>query len=384
MAATPHVLIADDQHDILEALRLLLKPEGFAVETALSPAAALEAARAHRFDVALIDLNYARDTTSGLEGLDLLAQLRSRAPELPVVVMTAWASIGLTVEAMRRGAADFVAKPWDNEQLVATLRASIQRSAARPESEPRGDGGYELQVARSVQERLLPRHAPRLVTLECAARCEECGPVGGDFYDFLDLGPGRLGLVVADVSGKGVPAAIVMAHLSATIRSLARGMQDDLPGVARMINRLLMEATAAQHYVTLFLAVYDEEGRSLRYANCGHLPPILRRGGGDTELLQPTAPAIGLIEEIAAADAAVPLGAGDVLLVYSDGVTESLDRDGREFGVERLSALLKQHAQEAPELVVARVMEARRSFAAGSRHDDVTVLVARGCEAREA
>jgi phosphoserine phosphatase RsbU/P len=384
MTPTCHVLIADDQGDILEALRLLLKPEGFVVETALSPRAVLDAVSTRRFDAALIDLNYARDTTSGLEGLDLLAQLQTRAPELAVVVMTAWASIGLAVEAMRRGAVDFVAKPWDNAQLVATLRASVQRSRSKGEGETPGGGRHELQVARSVQERLLPRQAPGLTTLECAARCEECGPVGGDFYDFLDLGRGGLGLVVADVSGKGVPAAIVMAHLSATIRSLAREARENLVGVTRKVNALLLEATAPQHYVTLFLGVYEEARRSLRYANCGHLPPLLLRADGKAEVLQPTAPAIGLLEAFSAVEGETALDVGDTLLVYSDGVTETLDADGHEFGVDRLLSLFRQHSQEPPELVVTRIMEARRAFGVGGRGDDVTVLVARGREAQGA
>jgi phosphoserine phosphatase RsbU/P len=384
MTPRHRVLIADDQGDILEALRLLLKPEGFLVETASSPAAVLEAVSGGPFDVALLDLNYARDTTSGLEGLDLLAQLRSRVPELAVVVMTAWASIGLTVEAMRRGAVDFVAKPWDNAQLVATLRAAIERSAGAPVREASHPGRDELQVARAVQERLLPRQAPSLATLECAARCEECGPVGGDFYDFLDLGPGRLGLVVADVSGKGVPAAIVMAHLSATIRSLVRELPHDLPGAAMRLNGLLMDATAGQHYVTLFLGVYEDEQRSLRYANCGHLPPILLRGSGEAVLLAPTAPAIGLIETIAATEATVRLGVGDVLLVYSDGVTESQNPAGEELGSERLATLLRAHARESPALLVARLAEARRAFSPTGQTDDATILVARGRAAPEA
>src|SRR5262245_16406188 len=115
-AKAPRVLVADDQQDVLEAMRLLLKPEGFAIETATSPAAALAAADSQEFDVSLIDLNYARDTTSGAEGLDLLKRLRAVDATLGVVVMTAWASIELAVEAMRQGARDFVQKPWENHR----------------------------------------------------------------------------------------------------------------------------------------------------------------------------------------------------------------------------------------------------------------------------
>src|SRR5213592_717750 len=124
------ILIADDQPDVLEALRLLLKGEGFAIEAAASPAQVLAALEAREFAAVLMDLNYARDTTSGQEGLDLLARLREIDPSLPVVVMTAWGSIELAVEAMRRGARDFIEKPWENARLLAVLRTQIELGSA--------------------------------------------------------------------------------------------------------------------------------------------------------------------------------------------------------------------------------------------------------------
>src|SRR3990170_7591429 len=129
-AADPRVLIADDQSDVLEALRLLLKGEGFHLETASSPAGVLAATETREFDVALIDLNYTRDTTSGEEGLNLLSRIQAIDPTLPVVVMTAWGSVDVAVEAMRRGARDFVQKPWDNARLLAIVRTQIELSQA--------------------------------------------------------------------------------------------------------------------------------------------------------------------------------------------------------------------------------------------------------------
>src|SRR5512134_781812 len=126
----PRVLVADDQPDVLEAMRLLLKPEGFEIETADSPAGVLAAVDARELDVLLIDLNYTRDTTSGREGMDLLSRLAAADPTLPVVVMTAWGSVDLAVEAMRRGARDFVQKPWDNARLIAVLRTQVELAEA--------------------------------------------------------------------------------------------------------------------------------------------------------------------------------------------------------------------------------------------------------------
>src|SRR5262244_1643398 len=152
------ILVADDQPDVLEALRLLLKGEGFKIESASSPAGILEAVDSDEFDAVLMDLNYARDTTSGQEGLDLLSQLRSHDPTLPIVVMTAWGSVELAVEAMRRGARDFVQKPWENSRLLTILRTQIElgqalRKGQRLEAENRllrDDGkGYPDLVAQS-------------------------------------------------------------------------------------------------------------------------------------------------------------------------------------------------------------------------------------------
>jgi len=138
----PRILIADDQSDVLEALRLLLKPEGYETVTANSPAAVLERLSEKPFDGAIIDLNYTRDTTSGVEGLDLLSELQARDPQLPVIVMTAWGSLDIAVEAMRRGARDFIQKPWDNARLLSILRTQIDlrnalRQASRLEAENR-------------------------------------------------------------------------------------------------------------------------------------------------------------------------------------------------------------------------------------------------------
>jgi DNA-binding NtrC family response regulator len=181
--AAARVLIAEDQPDVLEALRLLLKSQGFHLETASSPAGVLAALEARDFDVALIDLNYARDTTSGEEGLDLLTRLAALDPTLPVIVMTAWGSVEIAVEAMRRGARDFVQKPWDNARLLAILRTQIELSRAlrhgqRLEAENwllRGEGPVivaespAMQAVLQMVSRVGPSDANVLITGENGA-----------------------------------------------------------------------------------------------------------------------------------------------------------------------------------------------------------------------
>ncbi|MFN7942916.1 MAG: sigma-54 dependent transcriptional regulator [Thermoanaerobaculia bacterium] len=198
----PRVLVADDQRDVLEALRLLLKPEGFELETVGAPQAAVEALRQRDFEVALIDLNYARDTTSGREGLDLLAEIRKLDSTLPVVVMTAWGSVELAVEAMRQGARDFVQKPWENERLIAILRTQAElaralRAGQRLEAENRA-------LAGEAAPRLLAESPAMRPVLELVER----------------VGPSEANVLVAGENGTG--KGIVARALHAASRRAAR------------------------------------------------------------------------------------------------------------------------------------------------------------------
>src|SRR3989442_2567686 len=175
----PRILIADDQVHVVEALQLLLKNEGFIFESANSPRAVVEAVQERSFDVLLLDLNYARDTTSGAEGLELLSRIREIDSSLPVVLMTAWASIELAVEAMQGGSRDFVQKPWDNEKLVESLRRQIEEGRVlRAQKE-------EMREARRTQQRLLPAELPRLCGCDLQAFWQPAQEVGGDYFDAI-------------------------------------------------------------------------------------------------------------------------------------------------------------------------------------------------------
>jgi DNA-binding NtrC family response regulator len=182
---TPRILVADDQPDVLEALRILLKAEGFEAVTASSPTAVLDAVERHDFDLALIDLNYTRDTTSGKEGLDLLAALRGIDGDLPVVVMTAWGSVEGAVEAMRRGARDYIEKPWDNERLLTTIRTHVELGRALKRS----------QLLEGENIRLKGEGAPELI-----ARSKAMQPV----LDVIDrVGPSDANVLIVGEHGTG-------------------------------------------------------------------------------------------------------------------------------------------------------------------------------------
>jgi len=249
--------------------------------------------------------------------------------------------------------------------------------AQRIESERRV--AHEMDIAREVQARLLPDSPPRLETLDGAARCVQARAVGGDGYDFLDLGPGLVGFVLADVSGKGIHAALLMANLQAHLRSQSGTAPLDPVRVLEQVNRLLFRSTATQHYATVFFGVYDDTSRRLRYVNCGHNPPVLLpASGGEPIRLPPTAPAVGLFEEWAAREGEMVIGPGDVLAVFSDGVTEATCDGDVEFGETRLIEELRAAQSERAVDVVEAVLAAVQRFSAGVQSDDLTLLVLRG------
>ena len=247
MPGIPRTLIADDQSDVLEALRLLLKNEGFQIEAVNSPAAVIEKLKSQPYDLLLMDLNYTRDTTSGQEGLDLLARIQDIDKTLPVVGMTAWGSVDLAVEAMQHGMRDFVLKPWENAKLLRTLRDQIeqgqrQRNELRQERE-------EFEEARAIGLALLPKNIPEIPGLDIATTTEAVRSLSGDYFDVVELGEGRLGICIADVIGKGVPAALLMSNVQATVRALAAESLG--PGeLVGKLNRSVCRNTTAGKFVT--------------------------------------------------------------------------------------------------------------------------------------
>ena len=522
-STTPRTLIADDQPDVLEALRLLLKGEGYQTEAVTSPAAVIEAVKKRDFDVVLMDLNYARDTTSGQEGLDLLNSIRDVDDTLPVVVMTAWGSIDLAVEAMRRGVKDFVQKPWENSRLLTTLRAQIERgqvlrkghhfesekktlskeiddtvelqvlleSAAEhlrqslhsrsvivlttsgnehlsavakvAESSPvqmwarstgrlynpdrllaaldqdlpetqklklikdnsammvtirfRGElaghiavGGklsgfdydnedkeflaavadmlgvginnarlrrqeWEVEEAREIQQALLPKQIPQMSGYEIAGAWRTAGTISGDYFDVLKFNEDKAALCIADVSGKGMPAALLMSNVQATVKAF--GTEDiSVSELTNKINRVLCSNTVSGKFVTFFYCTLDAKRKTLSYTNAGHNPPIhIGRNGKVARLDRNGGAVLGEFPEWNYAESGIHLRSGDALVLFTDGITEIRNSQGQEFGEDRLIQLLKRNAGQSASELQRKIMSAVAEFSDGEFADDATLLV---------
>ena len=261
------------------------------------------------------------------------------------------------------------------DEATRTLEAERRAQAAKLQAERQA--AHDLAIAKQVQTRLFPQRQPLIRTLVYAGTCHPARTVGGDYYDFLDLGNRRLGLVVADISGKGIGAALLMANLQAALRSQTATAWEQPERFLRSVNQLLYENTTEGDYASLFFAEYDDETRRLRYANCGHPPALLLRGDDGLERLGATCTVVGLFDKWDCILEERVLAPGDTILLYTDGVTEAVNNDEEEFGEERLLEAARQHSRlSLPDLLTAVSDQARR-FSPHEQADDITLIVAK-------
>ena len=264
---------------------------------------------------------------------------------------------------------------WSFDEATRTLEAERRAQAARLQVERQA--AHDLAIAKQVQARLFPQRQPLIRTLVYAGTCHPARTVGGDYYDFLDLGSRRLGLVVADIAGKGIGAALLVANLQAALRSQCATAWEQPERFLRSVSQLLYENTAEGDYATLFFAEYDDDTRKLRYSNCGHPPALLLRGDDGLERLGATSTVVGLFDKWECLMGERELAPGDIILLYTDGITEALNGEGEEFGEGRLLEAARQNCQlSLPELLAA-VVDQARGFSPDEHADDITLIVAK-------
>ena len=254
----------------------------------------------------------------------------------------------------------------ENQRREAAAKLEAERRAAQ-----------ELEIARQVQTRLFPQTLPPLETLDYSGICIQARQVGGDYYDFLDLGRERLGLVVGDISGKGMAAALLMANLQANLRSQCAIALDEPQRFLQSINRLFYENSTDSSYATLFFAVYDDRAQRLRYVNCGHLAALVLRADGSLERLKSTCTVLGLFKDWDCSIEERPLSCGDMLALYTDGISESFDDSGAEFGERRLIESLIGNREQPPQSLIDSVVRDVRRFSPREQSDDITLIVAK-------
>ena len=240
----------------------------------------------------------------------------------------------------------------------------------------------EMEIAREVQEQLLPKSVPSIRGIELAGICRPAAGVGGDYYDYIPLSENRVGLVIADVSGKGISAALLMASLQASVRSVIA--PDTNPSAANgRLNDIIFHSTSASRYATLFLGLFDGADRTIRYSNAGHNPPLAVGRSGAQKLSEGGLP-LGILKGARYLEGRHSLEPGDILFLYTDGAVEAADPSGEEFGLDRLAALLEQQRTRGDlhEIIEMMLMELREWTHGASQQDDITIVLARAAGSR--
>jgi sigma-B regulation protein RsbU (phosphoserine phosphatase) len=369
---TPRILVADDQPDILQALRLLLVDAGYEADLVGTVRDVIARVSTQPYDLLLMDLNYTRDTTSGREGLELLEAVRAQDASLPVVVMTGWGSIDTAVEAMRRGARSFVQKPWDDLTLVDVVQREVAEGQAARRRDARFSRDYE--EARLIQRALLPASMPAMAGCQVAARWTPAAGIGGDCYDVLRFSDTRMAVSIADVVGKGLPAALLMSNLQAAVRAFATASAEP-HDVCSAVNRLLCRNIASGKFVTFCYVVVDLAAGEITYANAGHYPPLLIRADGRLDRLGTTGLVLGVSPDWTYTTGRIDFAAGDRLICFTDGLSEARNAADEEFGEEQLAALAAATPRGSADQLAATLTEAVLTWSGAQVQDDATLIV---------
>ena len=372
------ILVVDDEPDletlIRQRFRRRIRKGELRFEFAHDGLEALEKIGQDKdIELVMTDINMPR-----MDGLRLLNELRQVRPSCKAVVVSAYGDMKNIRTAMNRGAFDFITKPIDFEDVELTIeKASATLAAMRVARRDRAqlqEVREELRVAHDMQMSVLPRRFPSTKSADIHAVMTPAKDVGGDFYDTFSLPDDQIGVVIADVSGKGVPAALFMMISRTLLKGSAVGALS--PGEAlALVNNLLGEDNERSMFVTLLFGVLDAYGK-FTYANAGHCPPYLVRAGERPSEL-PTTPgiALGVMPDLTYGEDTFQLAPGDRLFLYTDGVNEAEAPDKELFENHRLEDTLQTVAGESAEAVNAAVLEAVRAFAGGeSQSDDITCL----------
>ncbi len=373
------ILVVDDEPDLEPLMRQRMRRHVrrglYTFVFAQNGVEALERLREEEdVDMVLSDINMPK-----MDGLTLLEQIPKVDPDVRSVIISAYGDMKNIRTAMNRGAFDFVTKPIDFDDLKVTIDRTLRNLTEWREALASRDKlvalQNELDVASKMQQSILPTQLPSTSDYQVAASMTPARSVGGDFFDFVNLEDGRIGIAIADVSDKGVPAALFMMSSRTLLKGAAIGGSG--PGqVLREVNNLLEEDNESAMFVTVLYAEYDPATGELAYANGGHNAPLIFREDGSSTLLPLTdGVALGLMPGLEYRQKTVTLSPGDTLVLYTDGVTEAMSPDNEEFGLERLREIFAGAPPSDPEAINTAIFQAVGDFAGDTpQSDDITCL----------
>ncbi len=376
------ILVVDDEPDlqplIKQRMRRKIRSGMYSFEFAHNGVEALEVLEKHRdIDMVVSDINMPQ-----MDGLTLLEQIPKVDPDIRSIIISAYGDMRNIRTAMNRGAFDFVTKPLDFEDLQVTIDRTLLHLEEWREALSSRDKlvalQNELDVASSTQQSILPKMFPDTSDFQVFAKMEPARNVGGDFYDVIRLDRGVVGLAIADVSDKGVPAALFMMSSRTLLKGAAIGTFK--PGEAlQEVNNLLYEENETMMFVTVLYSVYNPETGRFTYSNGGHDAPLLLRPDGSSELLSLTGGiALGVAPDIEFPNQTIQLEHGDTIVLYTDGITEAMNGDGEQFGVERMHEVFRGNPPENAQQAAEAMFDAVSEFVGDTpQSDDITCLVLR-------
>ena len=380
------ILVVDDEPDLEPLIKLRMRRKirsgVYSFEFAENGVEALEVLKRHQdIDMVVTDISMPQ-----MDGLTLLQEIAEVVGnDIRCVVVSAFGDMKNIRTAMNRGAFDFITKPVDFDDLNVTIERTLQHLEEWREALASRDKlialQNELQVASSTQQSILPRSFPQTSDYQVFANMEPARNVGGDFYDVIRLQDRHLGLAIADVSDKGVPAALFMMSSRTLLKGAAIGSL--VPGEAlREVNELLYEENETMMFVTVLYSIYDPDSGKLTYSNGGHDAPLLVRPDGTSELLPLTyGIALGVTPDVQFSSHTIQLNPGESVVLYTDGVTEAMNANGEQFGVERMHEVFAGSPPKDSEQAAEAIFEAVRGFVGDTpQSDDITCLVLRRSE----
>ena len=373
------ILVVDDEPDLerlmLQRMRRDIRAGLYKFVFAHNGVEALDRLREQPdIDLVLSDINMPK-----MDGLTLIEQIPKVQPDIRSVIISAYGDMKNIRTAMNRGAFDFVTKPIDFDDLKLTISRTLHHLVEWREALESRDKLVALQnelgVASKIQQSILPTRFPDKPGCRIFANMKPARNVGGDFFDVIHLSDGRIGIAIADVSDKGVPAALFMMSCRTLIKGAAIGKTD--PGeVLHEVNQLLQEDNDAAMFVTVFYGVYDPDSRRFHYANGGHNSPlVVHSDGSSAELPLTGGIALGLIPDLDYDNNSVTLSPGDLIVMYTDGVTEAFDEQGNQFGTGRLQEVFAGAEPTDVQEANRSVFEAVEKFAGDTpQSDDITCV----------
>ena len=363
------ILIIDDDKKLSRLLRDYLQPHGFRVDLAHTGSEGLQQAMKGSYAAIILDV-----MLPGMSGHEVLRELRKHL-STPVLMFTGLGSEADRIEGLEVGADDYVPKTFSSPELLARLRALVRRSLLNNEEiRNRDEDRRELQQAYDIQRALLPRQIPQIAGMDIAGVWKPAKSVSGDYYDVIPVGEGKTAICIGDVSGKGMPAALLMANVQAAVKSFAT--QNIVPSeLCRQVNRILWSNASAGRFMSLFFGVLEAPARRLVYTCAGHNPPLLVRKDSSRIRLDTGGTLLGLFSDSEYSTDMVQLQRGDRLVLFTDGVTECMNKTEEEFGEARLLQIVRTSRADSADTLAASIIEAVSAHGDDTFQDDATLLV---------